>query len=123
MKQKSSKITNIIVISLLVVGFASASGYYYYKFQKIKNDPEIAKQEEIKAITNKVRKLIALPEGNDLTIATIKDKDKLEGQNFFRNSENGDKILIYANAKKAILYRPSENKIIEVAPLLIGKNN
>jgi hypothetical protein len=29
----------------------------------------------------------------------------------------GDKVLIYSRAQKAILYSPSKNKIIEVAPI------
>jgi len=29
---------------------------------------------------------------------------------------------MYSKAKKAILYRPSSNKIIEVAPINIGNN-
>ena len=41
-------------------------------------------------------------------------------QQFFANSQYGDKVIIYTNAKKAILYRPGLGKIIEVAPVNIG---
>lgn len=110
------------MVIVLIAIFIAASGYYFYKFQKIKNNPELVKQEEIKAITDKVGKLMELPEGEELTLATVVEKEKLMGQNFFRNSENGDKILIYAKAKKAILFRPSTGKIIEAAPLILNDN-
>lgn len=48
------------------------------------------------------------------------DPEKLRDQPFFANAQRGDKVLIYANAKKAILYNPPSNKIIEVAPVNIG---
>jgi hypothetical protein len=52
------------------------------------------------------------------TLATIVDKEQLQGQEFFNRSQNGDKVLIFPQAKKAILYRPSTKKIVEVAPFL-----
>jgi hypothetical protein len=64
-----------------------------------------------------VSKLIVLPASEQPTIATVADLSKLQGQPFFANAQVGDKVLIYSQAGKAILYRPSENKIIELAPL------
>ena len=81
----------------------------------IKNDPKA--KEEAKKIVEQVAKLVILPENEDPTIATVTDPAKLSDQPFFINSEAGDKVLIYQEAKRAILYRPSNNKVIEIAPL------
>lgn len=71
-------------------------------------------------LVTKVGKLIELPSGETPTIATVTDVTKVKDQAFFVNAQNGDKLLIYPQAKKAILYRPSTNKVINVAPLVIG---
>ena len=70
-------------------------------------------------LLKKVNKLIILPENEVPTIATVTDKSKVNNQIFFAKSENGDKALIYTQAKKAFLYRPATDKIIEVMPINI----
>ena len=52
-------------------------------------------------------------------IATVEDKEKVQSE-FFRAAENGDKLLIYKEAKKVILYRPSIDRIVEVGPVSIA---
>jgi len=42
---------------------------------------------------------------------------------FFKEATIGDKILIYEKAGKAILYNPKINKIIEIAPFDLNKDN
>lgn len=84
----------------------------------MKNPTEAARQE-VKALMERVGKLIELP-NEEPTVATISDKEKLKDQPFFVKSENGDKVLIYTQARKAILYRPSTNKIIEVSTVNLG---
>jgi predicted ABC-class ATPase len=55
-------------------------------------------------------------------VATISDATKLKDQSFFVNAKNGDELLAYTKAMEAILYRPSINKIIAVAPIVINNN-
>jgi UDP-N-acetylmuramate-alanine ligase len=55
-----------------------------------------------------------VPADEVLSVATISDKEKLKDKPFFASSENGDKLLVFANAKKAIIYRESQDKVVDV---------
>jgi hypothetical protein len=81
---------------------------------------DLAVLDENKKLVEMVGRLMILPAGEQPTIATVTDLEKLKGQSFFEHAQIGDKVLIYAQAKKAILFRPSENKIIELAPLSVS---
>ncbi len=99
-----------------------ASGYFYRAYQKAlsEKDSLLSQMEkapeipEVESIVKSVSKLIELPEGETPTLATVSDKTKLESQAFFKRAENGDKVLIYTSAGKAILYRPSLGKVIDM---------
>lgn len=80
-------------------------------------------QNEIRNIVEKVGEHMYLPEGENPTVATVSDPKALSGQAFFENAKKGDKVLIYTNAKKAILYDPVGDKIITIAPLYLGNEN
>ena len=108
------------LLGLLVVLAAVVAGNYYYQYQLIKNDPQKVVQEESKDLVAAVSELIVLPDGEQPTIATVSDPEALKGQAFFSKAKKGDKVLIYTNARKAILYNPTTHKIVEVAPLTIG---
>ena len=120
MKKFQKALLFITIIGLIA---ASAGAYYFYdKYQEVQNkldNPENVAQEEVANITNKLGKLMILPEDEEPTVATVLEKDKIQDQPFFSKAENGDKVIIYTKAMKAILYRPSANKIIEVAPISI----
>ena len=99
------------------------SVYFYTQYKKAQSkvaNPSQFATDEAKNLVTMVSKLMTLPAEETPTVATVNDKDKLKNQPFFAKSENGDKVLIYTTSKKAILYRPSINKIIDVAPVNIG---
>ena len=81
-----------------------------------------AVQAEVDALVAQVGKLMALPTDEKPTIATVTDASKVKDQPFFANAKNDDRVLIYQKAQKAILFRPSENRIIEVGSLNINQN-
>lgn len=116
--------TLILFLLIVITAAAIAFGYYFYaKYQKVLHNPDIVSNQEVSWLTERVGKLMQLPTDETPSTATVLDKDKLKDQAFFKNAENGDKILIYASNKKAILYRPSADKIIEVMPVTIDTNS
>ena len=80
------------------------------------SDPQEEARKETEELLATVSEVILLPEGENPIIATVSDPDALGDQEFFDKAEKGDKVLIYNQARKAILYRPSQHRVIEVAP-------
>lgn len=122
-KNNLVKIILILLFFFLLVG---AGSYFYNDYAKVKlelnllkTNPEKLTQEQEKALLDKVAKHVLLPGGERPSIATIVSLDQLKGQPFFANAKIGDKLLVFMKARKAFLYNPSEDKIIEVGPLVI----
>ena len=116
------KYKKLILIGFVVflLALAGTAFYFYRQYVDLKKDPQKAAQEEITKMLKEVGKLMVLPEGETPTVATVTDPERLKDQPFFANAKFGDKVIIYTNAKKAILYDSIANKIVEVAPLNIG---
>jgi|SRR3989344_3352312 len=117
----ASKVLKTLFV-LLLLGSLGATGYFYKQYDDLKKNPNKAAQSETQATIDAVAKLIVLPIDEQPTLATVTEPEKLKDQAFFAHAKVGDKVLIYTNAKKAILYDPVANKIVEVAPITIGNN-
>lgn len=111
-------------VSYIVVLALGGAGGIFFAQQK----PELvglsksaaAAQAEADSIVAQVGKLISLPTDEKPTVATVTDASKVKDQPFFAKAQNGDKVLIYQKAQKAILYRPSSNMIVEVGAVNIN---
>lgn len=110
----------LLILFLLVVVAAGAAVYFYRQLSELKQDPQKVAQDEVDAVVERVGKIMVLPEGEQPTLATVAAPERLKDQPFFAKAKVGDKVLLYANARKAILYDPVANKIVEVAPINIG---
>jgi hypothetical protein len=120
----------LILFILIILAVLGGGGYYWYKNSNISftatstTTPKSVKSEaeETRDLVAKVGKLLVLPAGEVPTVATVSDPEKLRAEPFFAKAKTGDKVLIYSQAKKAILYDPVANLILEVAPLNINEN-
>jgi hypothetical protein len=90
---------------------------YHDAQAKLKAGTSSTANAQTSALVAKVRKLVVLPEDETPTVATVVSADKLKSQTFFANASNGDKVLVYSKEKEAILYRPSTNQIVTIAPV------
>lgn len=104
----------MIYIAIVALCFG---GYFYYKINKFQSTPKNVKEQEVSNVLSDVSKLYLFPLGDSPTIATVSDPSALKDQSFFNSAEKGDKVLIFTNAGKAVLYRPSINKIIEITSI------
>jgi hypothetical protein len=75
-------------------------------------------QYEASQLTEKIGDFIQLP-NEEATLAIVKDVDKLRSQEFFKSAENDDKVLIFPKSGRALLYRPSTDKVIEYAKVIL----
>ncbi len=123
MNPKLKRVLTSLGVVLLIALAAAPAYYFYQKYQRAQSlvrDPEMALREEKADLLKTVSKLIQLPASEEPTIATVSDVEKIKDQPFFAKSQNGDKVIIYAQDKKAYLYRPSEKRLVDVAPINLG---
>ncbi len=129
-KKISLKTILRVVVVLGLMGFA---GWSFLKYQQTKtqveklSNPEaqqeaIAKERE--EVLAKVGKLMILPEDEEPTIATVTDAEVLaQYQPFFRKATDGDKVIIYVQSGKSIIYSPDKNIIVNVGTISVQGNN
>lgn len=125
-KSKGFKLAKNIFIIVVILGLAGAAGYFYKEYNDLKKNPvsaEEAQKQENQRIIESVSKLYELPKDEEPTIFFVSDKDKLseeyKNQEFFQKAQNGDYILIYEKGKIALLYRPKENRLVDVRPYTV----
>lgn len=110
--------------SLLVIGAILWAGVHFVSklWQEDARTAEAASLLSPQEVLTEVRSIMELPTNEDPTIAAVTDLERLKNEPFFQNAQNGDRVIFFPKAKKAILYRPTSRKIIEVSvsPTLSG---
>lgn len=93
-------------ILFIIIGAVSYFAYTNYsELQKIREE------KDAEVLKESLGKIYVLPEGDPI-IASVNDVEKLrKEQPFYNKAENGDKIFIWGD--KAVIYRPSLDKIVD----------
>jgi predicted negative regulator of RcsB-dependent stress response len=130
LKPSKRAVVEVIVLVLLV-----GLGFYAWQLRSdrddlqtqltsLKSNPQAAVQQQTTDLINQVGKLYHLPTGETPTVAAVTNAEQAKKQSaFFKDAQDGDKVLLYVKAGEAILYRPGTNKIILVAPLTFSGND
>lgn len=108
------KIT-IAILALVLLCVAAGFAWYFTHSIVVKADTHSRAEERSQVILSVARHVI-IPEDEEPIFATVTDPKQLQGQVFFENAQVGDKVLIFSHAHRAMLYRPSVDRIVEMAP-------
>ncbi len=112
----------VIVVILIVVLSLSAAFYFWNDAQNAKSQtPEAVaakNQEESKRVIQGLDAILLTESEDAPTVARIEDPAVLQKANeeFYKNAQAGDYLVLYP--QRAIIYRESENRIINVAPII-----
>jgi hypothetical protein len=133
-----------IIATIIVLGAGALSFYLFTQNQRLKKDlAEYAEMEEeykefkatspqgvsglndAERILKEVSMLAELPQSEIPTMLPLADKDKeaIKTIEFFKKAAVGDYVLVYKEAKFAVLYRPTTYKIINMGPQTFSLGN
>jgi hypothetical protein len=120
-KKSVAIVVGVLVVITIIVLLFIQNNRSQKEISRLKTQVVATEQQEAQTLVTLVGKLVELPTDETPTIATVTDKEKLSGQSFFSRSENGDRLLIYPKIRKVYLYRPSINKLIDIAPISLDQ--
>lgn len=109
---------NLTIIAV-AAALLLADGIVAY-LNRAHDTPEKSAQQEVDELLIEVGKLIVLPANERPVVATVNDTDQLKSQPFFANAKKGDKVLLYNEARRAVLYSPTLKRVVDIAPLSVA---
>lgn len=132
-KKDSHHRSNMGLLLLILVAILATTGFglMFKKYMETKKQLEVVTsaegqkaiaQKEVSALLEKVGKLIVLPQNEEPTVATITDAEALkQEQSFYIDAKNGNRVIIYMQAKKAIIYDEENNILVNVGPIFLNE--
>lgn len=103
-----------VVLLIVAIGAIIALGVFLKSSHNTTGSVDI-KAIDVKSVVSDVGKAIILPEGETPNISAVADVSALKNEPFFANAETGDLVVVYPSTRRAILWRPSVKKIVEIS--------
>ena len=96
----------LIVLCLTAIG---TSVFFFIKYRQATHTEEAANKQ----LVEQIGQTLQLPDETP-TVVTVTDRDKLTNKSLADHVQNDDKLLVFGNAKKLIVYRPTAKKVIDI---------
>lgn len=105
-----SKRTRIIIVILTILCLAGiGSGIFFFvQYSQVQ-----AKANQKEDLTKRISRIAELPNETS-TLVTVADKTKLQNKQLADKVNNGDVLMIFAKSQRLIIYRPDDNKIVDM---------
>ena len=124
-KKKNSLSTVIIlcILSFIISDYCTVVGDLYntqqelkYARSQIQSNPQNQIAEALYTLGN----IMTLPQGEQPTVMVISNaSEAIAQQQFYSGAVDGDIVLVYPKAEKAIVWSPSRHKIVNVGGVKI----
>jgi hypothetical protein len=118
--KKFVKVLLVLANILIIAGLGFTSVFYFLKYQDSKNN-NLSPEQRTAKYEKEIAKSYTLPVGDKATLADVKSAADLKkdeaNKEFFKDSADGDILLVYTTSKLGILYRPTTKKIIKAGPV------
>ncbi len=114
---------NSVVVLLLLVIAVVLCVLLAKEFNLLSFFRSVPVETEKLELLDRVARHVVLPDDEKPNIATVTDPVVLQGQDFFKRAEKGDRVIVYPNAQRAILYRPGIDRIVEMMPFDVQVND
>ncbi len=121
-KKSRKKLILLILGAILLIAAIASSVFFYMKYQDVKMNPSEAitqkNTEETVRVLDKLKAVLLVAETEAPTVARVEDPEKLKtsNQEFYKDILQGDYLIIFP--KRAIIFRESENRLINIAPII-----
>lgn len=105
----------LVLIVVIVIG---ASGWFF-----VGNDNDNQAVKDIADLVSQVSEHIIVPVGEQPVLSEVTNAENLRTySSFFSDVQNGDQILIYQKRGQAFIYRPAEDKLVNVGQVSLDQN-
>ena len=116
----------LVAIVAVLLAAVSVLGYGYVStrnelMQLSKDGGASSAGTDAEKLVREISVYLQLPDETP-TLANVSDASKLKGQDFFKDAQNGDKVLIFPKSSRALIYRPSTKKVIEYSKVDLSKS-
>lgn len=112
-----------IFLIISVIALAVSFWAFWQSKQKLSvlTNPDQASElnaEQTAQLLEKVKLLAVLPNEPTPVVATINDVETLASrQAFYKDAHNGDKLIVFARSRKAIIFDEKNNRIVNIGPI------
>lgn len=109
---KATKPILIIGLTILLLGlFASVVVFARQRF--IAGESDEVYSSDGGQLLDQLSKLVVLPEEQPV-VSVLDNLESVASKPFFKNAQQNDLLFQFTQSSKVILYRPSENKIVDI---------
>lgn len=109
-RKKTKGLLAKILITLVLLAAAALCVVLFLKYREaVDSNPNNIEQKTVETVS----KLVMVPDEKP-TVVTVQDASKLSNPELASRAQDGDRLLVYPENRRVIMYRPSNGKIVDI---------